>query len=202
MEKNKFFTHRFLPILSVFLFVAFVFTSSVFASSDLSANNGNIYTLPDFTDEMKQYPNYLIFVENNGALFNLVFLVDDNGYFYNDSTGIHSYGRLLLCSSTGDNYYNSRYEVSSGTIAKIGQPITSSSVFISSVDIYKDVNKNEIFFQKPPIPALVEIMKQEKAEMKTIQEILGILPLILVVVVSFLGLRKALSWLLTLLRHC
>ena len=34
MEKNKFFTHSFLPILIVFLFVVFVFATNVFASFD------------------------------------------------------------------------------------------------------------------------------------------------------------------------
>ena len=61
----------------------------------------------------------------------------------------------------------------------------------------------EPFFQFPPQTnlGLVEIMREEQAEAKTMQEILGVLPLILVVVVSFLGLRKALRMLVTFLRR-
>lgn len=58
----------------------------------------------------------------------------------------------------------------------------------------------EPFFQSAP-SVLYQVMEQEKMEKKTIQEILGLLPLILVVVVSFLGLRKALQMLLSFLRR-
>ena len=207
--KNKFFTHRFLPILSVFLFVAFVLTSIVFASSDLSANNGNTYTLPDFTDEMKQYPNYLIFVENGGSKFNLYFLIDDDGYFYNDSSGVYHYGRAFLCSTTGNGYYNSRTQGTSTSVCKIGGAIGSSSIFISSVDIYKDVNKNEIFFQKPPqvIPEVLGITETlvEETEKVQIAEqlkimIVGFLKYLIVLVISLIAFWKGWQFLSMQLR--
>lgn len=61
-------------------------------------------------------------------------------------------------------------------------------------------NIKEPFFHLAPVTTLAEVLTPEEGQ-KTIAEVVGILPLILVVVVSFLGLRKALSWLLTLLRH-
>ena len=193
--KNKIF-----PIICMFVLIISVFTNSVFASS-YNASNGKSYDLPEFTDEMKKYDKYLIFVENDGKHFALVFLVDDDGYFFNNSSGIYCHGRVLLCSSDGDGYYGSRYEVESGTVARMGVSITGSSTFISSVDIYTDVNKSDVFFSKPLVPVLVGIMDREKAEKMTVQEILGVLPLILVVVVSFLGLRKGLRMLVTFLRR-
>lgn len=140
--KNKIFT-----IVCMFLLIISVFTSSVFASS-YNASNGKSYDLPEFTDEMKKYDKYLIFVENDGKHFALYFLVDDDGYFFNNSSGIYCYGRLLICSTDGDGFYGSRYEVKSGTVGKIGGSITGSSTFISNVDIYTDVNKSDIFFSK------------------------------------------------------
>lgn len=193
--KNKIF-----PIICMFVLIISVFTNSVFASS-YNASNGKSYDLPEFTDEMKKYDKYLIFVENDGKHFGLYFLVDDDGYFFNNSSGIYCHGRLLICSTDGDGYYGSRYEVEPGTVGKIGGSITGSSTFISSVDIYTDVNKSDVFFQKPLVPVLVGIMDREKAEKMTVQEILGVLPLTIVVVVSFLGLRKALRMLVTFLRR-
>lgn len=193
--KNKIF-----PIICMFVLIISVFTNSVFASS-YNASNGKSYDLPEFTDEMKKYDKYLIFVENDGKHFGLYFLVDDDGYFFNNSSGIYCHGRLLICSTDGDGYYGSRYEIEPGTVGKIGGSINGSSTFISSVDIYTDVNKSDVFFQKPLVPVLVGIMDREKAEKMTVQEILGVLPLIIVVVVSFLGLRKALRMLVTFLRR-
>lgn len=190
--KNKSFS-----IVCIFLLIVLLFTSNVFAVS-LNDNNKKTYNLPEFTDEMKQYDKYLIFVEDGGKLFNLVFLVDNDGFFYNTTGGIFCYGRVLLCSTTGDSYYNTRYEVSSGTIAKLGGPITSSSVFICNNNIYTDVNKSDVFFQVSPLAQVVGV---ELVQKKTTREILGVLPLILVVVVSFLGLRKALRMLLSFLRR-
>lgn len=70
----------------------------------------------------------------------------------------------------------------------------------STCTIYTDSNYTDVFFCKHPT-TLEEIMRVEADKKATIQEVLGVLPLILVVVVSFLGLRKALSWLSTLLRR-
>ena len=88
--KNKIF-----PIVCIFLLIVLLFTSNVFAVS-LNDNNNKTYNLPEFTNEMKQYDKYLIFVENGGKLFNLVFLVDNDGYFYNTTGGIFCYGRVWI----------------------------------------------------------------------------------------------------------
>lgn len=75
----------------------------------------------------------------------------------------------------------------------------------SDIDIRKNWNNNEPFFQppvveepEPPILApLLEVKEMEKANL----QIRVIIPLIIVVVVSFLGLRKALQMLSTILRR-
>lgn len=67
--------------------------------------------------------------------------------------------------------------------------------------IYTGENHDEVFFWGTPQGRLAPIMSQ--VEMKTVLlEIIKVLPMILVVVVSFLGLRKALRMLSTLLRRC
>lgn len=97
---------------------------------------------------------------------------------------------------SGGNASNVDGEISYTTL------VNNCEIVSASKNIYKDNTFKDVFFSLPPQTnlGLVEILNQEKTEAKTMQEILGVLPLIIVVVVSFLGLRKALNWLLTLLR--
>lgn len=90
-----------------------------------------------------------------------------------------------------------------------GTVIASDPLLLANGDIY-DFNGN-VFFQGPPpiveepttetTQVLAGILDQEKEQVATLQEVLQILPLIIVVVVSFLGLRKALKILVTFLKH-
>lgn len=68
----------------------------------------------------------------------------------------------------------------------------------STVNIYGD--DGNVFFLGTPL-SLTEVMEVEAMERRTLGEVLGILPLTLVVMVSCLGLRKALSMLSKLLRQ-
>ena len=194
--------NKILPIICMFVLIISVFTSSVFASS-YNASNGKSYDLPEFTDEMKKYDKYLIFVENDGKHFGLYFLVDDDGYFFNNSSGIYCHGRLLICSTDGDGYYGSRYEVESGTVGKIGGSITGSSTFISSVDIYTDVNKSDVFFQKPLLgiteTLVVETEKAQIAEQIKAM-IVGFLKYLIALVISVIAFYKGWKFLLMQLR--
>lgn len=84
--------------------------------------------------------------------------------------------------------------------------------FVGNIPLYKDANKSSLwcdtfdFFQQPPqevAPQMVLAPIVEEMEMEvTLKEIIQILPLIIVIVVSFLGLRKALQMLLSLLHRC
>ena len=67
--KNKVLA-KFFILFCVFFLVVCFYTSKVFASS-FTASNQKTYNLPEFTEEMKKYDKYLIFVENGGKLFNL-----------------------------------------------------------------------------------------------------------------------------------
>lgn len=213
MNKNKFFTHKFLPLLSVFLFTIFVFFTNVKATSETkTVTIDNItYTLPsDCTDnfiiaEVNDYyvlyfaddPFWGVTISNNDVV---LYSYSDEKNFGNSSYRDSFYQRWIKkgCYDFSDtsNYTSSNY----GTWAVF------SAKYVGYDGVICLYNSNDIkfldgtiFFQKTPVPVLVGIMKQEQTEKKTVQEILGVLPLILVVVVSFLGLRKALSWLSTLL---
>lgn len=95
--------------------------------------------------------------------------------------------------------------------AKCNNLSAGSSISISGVNSYfysEFTIKNnsgevvEPFFQLAPQSTLglMEILEQEKEQAKTMKEIVAILPLIIVVVVSLVGLRKALRMLLNILK--
>ena len=77
-------------------------------------------------------------------------------------------------------------------------------VVYTSRDIYSLQQPDKLVFQGASQEALATIIRPQVKGIQlqeVLQEIIQILPLIIVVVVSFLGLRKALSLLLTLLRR-
>ena len=75
---------------------------------------------------------------------------------------------------------------------------SSIKYFCSTFDIYNDVDyKNVYFLQTTPI-FMGEVVQKDKT--KVLQQVVNLLPLILVVVVSFLGLKKGLTLLFQALR--
>lgn len=65
-------------------------------------------------------------------------------------------------------------------------------LFASNYDVKYTTNRSLTFFQTTPVTSLARVLEKEEMG-QVLQEIVAILPLILVVVVSFLGLRKALA---------
>lgn len=193
MKNNKFFTHRFLPILSIFLFIAFVFTTNVFAvTKDDLIDVSNL--------DLSKYPsgysldNGYVMVVNNGAYD--IFIMPNN---FNGSLLLEG---SRLYTSNGSNYLVIRMYQDRFDDYFIANTCTNNTeIFYGTMNVYN--SSGNVVFQQPPQEkkVLVEVMEKEQAEKKTIKEILGIIPLTLVVVVSFLGLRKALQMLLSFLRR-
>lgn len=183
--KNKFFAHRFLPILSVFLFILFVFFTNVKATSDIPDIPSTIDTSNGYVVSLYYGVYYLCIPEKPNTYF----------YIYSGSRlAVSEFNMIEYKYSNGEWIQNRIYYNLSDSLPD------AHDIYASSVDIYTDSSCSDVFFYRPPA-TLEEIMRVEAYKKATIQEILGVLPLILVVVVSFLGLRKALSWLSTLLRR-
>ena len=124
-------------------------------------------------------------------------------FICNGDGGVYISGSVSLITLNGDTWVNQ----GSSAYPNGYRLALLSEVCYTTVDIYSDVNKSNItlegsesFFPQPPA-TLEEIMKQEAEQKATMQEILGILPMILSVLVSLLALRKALRMLLTLLHQ-
>lgn len=209
--KNKFFIF-FILIFSYCL----LFSNSSKASAMNSFEDSNYgtvyYTLPT------GYQSYVLF--KDGGKYVLLYTDVEDVHWTCDTNG----GYKPICCYTDNtcktvaNFYRTKYSNSEWNYSPVKQSdgtylldfananfMTFTSFSNVTTFITSDANiyvkgKDELFFQLAP-STLYQIIQAE-AERKTIpMTIVEILPLILVVVVSFLGLRKALRMLSTLLRR-
>ena len=134
-------------------------------------------------------------MHKGSGYYDLYIYASDKGYGTNDNR-VSSCQYAINLDSTDFSQPVEKYNRTWGYCCG---SLENFDVLYSSVDIHD--TSGGVFFQKTPVPVLVEVMSPEVVEKKTVQEILGVLPLIIVVVVSFLGLRKALKMLLSLLRR-
>lgn len=150
--------------------------------------------------------NYAIkncYADYSGAY---VHLSSSRVHFTHEATGSqHYYGTTLYQVDSDYNFNNLLQYSWENTAPEVDlvldmhlvNPITSGD----GTTIYYTVSefKEDIVdpFQMTP---LTKVMYQEKEQMATVKEILGILPLIIVVVVSLVGLRKGLRMLLNFLK--
>ena len=206
MKYNKILLNKMLLIFVFFVIVVSACFSNVKASSTkyITANNVT-YTLPDECTD-----NFFIFEGFDNTL-RLVYgnfpdwhLSENNGDVVLWNMNGNNKASFFICDiNKGSSDFSNPIKKFTSTWTSINPSKNVSyagcHIYFSSNDLYYP--SGEIFFQKTPVPVLVEVMSPEVVEKKTVQEILGVLPLIIVVVVSFLGLRKALKMLSTFLNR-
>lgn len=199
--KNKIYIYKSLLII-VALVVFFISSSSVSAATDLVT-----YTDFDSTSSFNApvidnnyYPYY--FVHNAyGTCYTI--LDDINGYFYLSSSNPRRIcascsSKCYFLNNSGDGWYVAATN-SPGQVSSVDSVDSDFGIIDFHCIVYTDISKNEVFFLVPP-QTLAEVLVMEGTQQITLKEILSILPLILVVVVSFIGLRKAFRMLLKLFR--
>lgn len=88
-------------------------------------------------------------------------------------------------------YYARSYNISS---------LSPSDVFLAANQNVVDSVSGKVFMTPPLTGILAPIVEEVETE-KVLEEILGVLPIVLVIIVGLIGLRKALRMLSTLLRR-
>lgn len=202
-------------IVCIFLLIILFFTSNVFASYDV-VQDDKTFTFPDYAES-----RYWVLVEYSGY-YRLI--VGDTPYFVLYQNSSYSPHTTYICNVTAEEYVNSSdfmkrrgtlrtYAITVDTTVFTDKYNDDNGMYVGSTSSVDDViilacstnskvyYEGNVFFQVTPPTTLAEIMEVEKTEKRTMQEIVGLLPLILVVVVSFLGLRKALRMLVNFLRR-
>lgn len=201
--KNKSFS-----IVCMFLLIVSVFFTNVKATNNYVTCNGKTYKLPEECSN-----NYIIFEYDNkiwlywsdtaywgvhqGSDYYDLFSYSNDSSYGTDNNRVSCHQYAISVDSIDFSNPVEKYERTWGYCC--GSNFSDIKIYFASVDVH-DVS-GKIFFQKALVPVLVGVMGQERVEKKTIQEILEVLPLILVVVVSFLGLRKALRILVSFLNR-
>lgn len=213
--------NKVLIILFLFLVVFSAISTTCFASTGFTLETNNSVSINSYNyvlDNMEGYTFYLYNKKedtlyaciharsghwNCGGSFSFSVSEGENGIFHIKTS----------CNHYDDyaNYAEFKYDketktwVESNAYGGAQYLSYDSSIFTfvySPMDINNgfDMEKSSFFCRTPPTHLGLVV---EEAKPETIlSEILWIIPLILVVVVSFLGLRKALKLLLRLLHRC
>lgn len=201
MFKNK----KILIILFFSIVFLLFINSNVFATSSDNEN----YVVDCFYSAKKYmndnnitYYDYIVFHPSDNLSDVAVYMFnspDDkfSAINYQGNTCLYGKGCYIFIFY---NYDSSVFDVNrsnnSNTIFGVVSDVVYSSYSICN-------SEGTVFFPVTPLTRLVPVVRMEAPKMgEVLQEIIRILPMTLVVVVSFLGLRKAWNFLVTLLKRC
>jgi len=199
MLKNKLF------IFFIILFCAvLMFSPKVFASTDrlsFTGYDGVLYELPPLPDELNDYNHYVIVFDTLSGFYYLVpfnetFEIQRNGNFNTvlcDGSNF-SANKYFTCL-VGDSSWSITGNLSNPISFQTYMPIIYSCSCIRPYSIELNegmVGEDGFFLSRPEV--LVPIMEKTPLEM-VLQEIAEILPVVLVIIVGLIGLRKALAFL-------
>lgn len=194
--KNKKILFIFLMLV---LFVLFGCSKS-FASVEYELN-GNKVQLPDLLPEMKDkhyilvytdyYPGYQFIIAKDWTT-DSIFYTDGGKYIFYDNNASFDY---YLCRTNNDEL---KWEYF-GTYNYINYDGRPDLMMFSTENIYNS-DKSTIFFQGLLQGRLAPVLWEVKGQTQVLKEVVGVLPLIIALLVSLVGLRKGLKMLLTFLR--
>lgn len=192
-------------ILSIFLI--FILISCCFISNSVFASAVVPTELPDeILSALKKNayygdPEYDYLVYNYDSMFAICFIKKDNDLKWRIvSKGVGSYWFIAnkLFASYEYLYDASTYKLTSSTYSETrdwmtthkGGFVNSNLMFLSSFDIYRDTDYNEIFFHPAPLTLVQELEKVEMTQEIT-TTIVGLAKLLIPLLVCLIGFWKA-----------
>ena len=218
--KNKF---KIISIFTLLLAILISLPSSCFSADASTLPkiviNGEEYSLSLEYQGMKydsldldNWDNYVVLKdEQDGNINNYkVCFFSSNSIKFTNSVGDFTYG-LVSCSGKsgfcrpGKLYtFNLDSKTKKGSLGWGSTDILDNYKFalcdvddivLSTFDIYSKENEGELVFQKTPVgvqSTLAPIVQEAPLE-GTVQEIVGILPIVLITLIGLIGLRKGLA---------
>lgn len=208
--KKFFISKPFVFAVILFCVISLFSFSKCFAASEdnyiFTGFDGKSYSLPNLPEKVKNYKYYILVSADSGGIklycFNVSLKVSklSNGQAYELDSMEYELPYFNCSTSNPDTWVEG--VVSKGlkpTASSPGQIVYSSSNLFANKDT---INDDGFFFPHPAeIQGTLAPIVEETPLEGVLQEIVEILPLILVVVASFLGLRKALKMLSMLLHQ-
>ena len=178
-----------------FLFVFFSITGVCFATTTSEIDTVLTETLPNIDGIVGDNDNWFVYFDTNRGSYNIV--ISPGSIIYYPDDGYYSFKFIDV---------GFKYELIDGAWSYVKEyPIgfvtwsfdITSYICASNFDIY-DTSNNLVFQKAPTLSTLTGIFSTQMVKGAT-KEIIIILPLIIVVVVSLVGLRKGYSLLSALL---
>lgn len=205
--KNKFFTHRFLPILSIFLFIAFVFTTNVFASSLSFHSVDTLNTdLPNLYQDMlgcrNGYENHLLLINTQDYYYLLAcskdLVVKNNSLYVSGSAPLYiwrissDYTSYTTMFADGvNNFY-----INSNSFSYL-----ANYEYMNTNYTIVDENNNLVF---PLPPTVTEVLVEETNKTQIAEQlkimIAGFLKYLIALVISVIAFWKGWQFLSTQLK--
>ena len=226
-KKQNVFLYKFMPCLLFFMFAVLCLFGSYSNASDVEVTYNNVdYTILPNDSLLESYSYLTIYTTNSYILciysnypivagayppveeFSAAMYQDGTiwGFAFDSSWNKTPIKRQVLpISSAVDNVLDfSSAEIKNDDCAfhfyinSVGVP--DSTFLYANHDIY-DFESN-LVFQQPPMVQPIIASQVEGVEMdKTLAEIMGILPVILVVIVGLIAIRKAIQFLMVRMKR-
>ena len=140
---------------------------------------------------------HILVIPNDLTPFKVLFIPVDsfnycykNGDFYTFDNTIATVD-VYECSSTS-------IDDKMGTYNILNESIFGNALY-STFNIYTDENLSD-FFLKPPLRTLTPVVQEESLQ-GILNQVLGILPIVMLILVGLIGLRKGLALLFRFLRQ-
>lgn len=182
---NEFFTHKFLPILLIFILFLFNMCVSSFASFTVTKDDVT-YIVPSFPTDCT-YSDYVLCTRNlNGEDYFYLFLLDNpkiytnlgtasgsdfyvfinypeyqNGNIVFDHVAFTRCGTFYRCLQNGDSF--SFYDVSRSTVSPYLASIPINDILVSTIDIINNYDGSVVFQPAPApiykVPAVTEVVE-------------------------------------------
>ena len=204
-KRNNFILNKLIPCLMIIMFAFMcLYGSSVYASSNstISINNIGDITLPSW------YNNYYWFISAGDGLV-CIFISDSEFTVKNGPFGLDVVGTLNCWSISESgvqnslNGYTNAINISEPTLSTISNPTLVGGRYanqeaFTNFDIL-DNNGNVVFQAPPQVQETQAIIVEQVGELemnRTLSEILGILPIVIVVIVGLIAIRKGIIFLM------
>ena len=215
-KRNNFILYKLIPCLIITMFaIMCLYGSSVYAVSfendyyslddssgslimDILYNNNHYTVNLSNSIDIAKYPYFYIVYDKNSDYGNICFSSKPfycsllNNGEYEIKTDTNYYHGSLQLKTWGDFAYNP------GSLTDNTFSFKPSAISFTSNDIL-DNNGNVVFQAPPQVQETQAIIAEQVGEVemnKTLQEILGILPVVIVVLVGLIAIRKGIQFLM------